>query len=428
MAERQGLAAARHALMDHLRETEAAQVALLQRLLRAPSANPPGDTRPAAAVLGAFLAAEGCPAVVHAARPDLPNLVAAFDGAGGRGGHLVFNGHIDVFPPNDERGWSGELREGRLYGRGAADMKAGTAASSIAFAALHRFRSVLPGRVTLTAVSDEQTGGALGTRWLFETMGEAIRGDVLLNGEPSGINNIRFMEKGTLRFTVTVRTPGGHGGYPHLSPSAIKITAAIIQALDALHGFAPPLPEAVARALDDPATIAAHDAGLGQGASRWVRQIAFNAGVIRGGRKVNQLPDLCELECDIRYPWGLTRAAVEANVARILGGFPEASWAVTETHSYPPSLAPPDDPMVRILADVVERDLGAPRPVPCSSLGGSDSRYWRYAGVPAYLYGPSPVSMGRADENVTVAEFLHIAKAHALAAFDWLALRDSHNP
>lgn len=416
------MAAARRALAAHLRATEADQVALLQRLLRAPSANPPGDTRPAAEVLRAFLAAEGCAPATHAARPELPNLVAAFDGAR-PGGHLVFNGHIDVFPPHDERGCSGELRDGALYGRGAADMKAGTAASTLAFAALHRLRDVLPGRVTLTAVSDEQTGGALGTRWLFETMGEAIRGDVLLNGEPSGLNNIRFMEKGTLRFTVTVRTPGGHGGYPHLSPSAIKIAAAIVAALDALHGFAPPVPEAVAKALNDPAAIAAHDAGLGQGASRWVRQMTFNAGVIRGGRKVNQLPDLCELECDIRYPWGLTRQSVEVNVARILSAHPEATWAVHENHSYPPSLAPPDDAMVRILADVVEKDLGAQRPVPCSSLGGSDSRYWRYAGVPAYLYGPSPVSMGRADEHVTVAEFLHIAKAHALAAFDWLASR-----
>lgn len=416
------LAAARRALVSYLKETESEQVALLQRFLQSPSANPPGDTRPAAAMLRSFLEAAGCPAETHAARPELPNLVAAFDGAR-PGGHLVFNGHIDVFPPNDENGWSGELRDGRLYGRGAADMKAGTMASSFAFSALNRLRDALPGRVTLTAVSDEQTGGRWGTKWLFETMGDAIRGDVLLNGEPSGINNIRFMEKGTLRFTVTVRTPGGHGGYPHLSPSAIKIAAAIVQALDALHGFAPPLPEAVAKALGDPAAVAAHDAGLGQGASTWVRQMTFNAGVIRGGRKVNQLPDLCELECDIRYPWGLTRESVAANVARILSAFPEASWEVHENHSYPPSLAPPDDPMVRILADVVEKDLGAPRPVPCSSLGGSDSRYWRYAGVPAYLYGPSPVSMGRADENVTVAEFLHITKAHALAAFDWLASR-----
>jgi succinyl-diaminopimelate desuccinylase len=416
------LAAERRSLLAHLRATEAEQIALLRALLQAPSANPPGDTRPAAAVLERFLAERGLAPSIHAARPELPNIVAAF--AGGRpGGHLVFNGHMDVFPPNDAHGWSGDLRDGRLYGRGAADMKAGTAASTIAFAALARIAPALAGRVTLTAVSDEETGGRWGTRHLFETLGDAVKGEVCLNGEPSGINNIRFMEKGTLRLTVTVRTKGAHGGYPHLSPSAIKLACAIVATFEGLHGFEPPLPEAVARKLADPAVIAAHDAGLGMGASAIVRQVVFNAGVITGGSKVNVLPDRCELHCEFRYPCGLDRAAMEGNVRRILARFPEASLAVHEDHSYPPSLADPADPMVDILADVVERDLGKPRPVPCCSLGGSDSRYWRWAGVPAFLYGPSPVTMGQADEHVTVEEFLHVAKAHALAAFDWLASR-----
>lgn len=416
------LAAERRSLLAHLRETEAEQIALLRAFLQSPSANPPGDTRPAAAVLERFLAERGLAPAIHAAQPELPNIVATLTGTR-PGGHLVFNGHMDVFPPNDANGWSGDLRDGRLYGRGAADMKAGTAASTIAFAALARSAPALAGRVTLTTVSDEETGGRWGTRYLFETLGDAVKGDVCLNGEPSGLNNIRFMEKGTLRMTVTVRTKGAHGGYPHLSPSAIKLAAAIVAALEALHGFEPTLPEAVARAFADPAVIAAHDAGLGQGASAIVRQVVFNAGVIAGGSKVNVLPDRCELQCEFRYPWGLDRAAMEGNVRRILARFPEASLAVHQDHSYPPSLANPDDPMVGILADVVERDLGKPRPVPCSSLGGSDSRYWRWAGVPAFLYGPSPVTMGQADEHVTVEEFLHVAKAHALAAFDWLAAR-----
>ena len=412
---------ARRALIAHLSATEAQQVALLRDFLRGPSANPPGDTRPAASVLERFLSAAGLGPKIHAARPELPNIVATI--AGPRpGGHLVFNGHMDVFPPNDANGWSGDLRDGRLYGRGAADMKAGTAASTIAFAGLARMAPELAGRVTLTTVRDEETGGRWGTKYLFETLGDAVKGDVCLNGEPSGINNIRFMEKGTLRMTVTVRTKGAHGGYPHLSPSAIKIAAAIVTAFEGLHGFEPALPEAVARALADPAVIAAHDAGLGQGASAIVRQVVFNAGVIAGGSKVNVLPDRCELQCEFRYPWGLDGPAMEGNVRRILARFPEASLEVHTDHSYPPSLANPEDPMVGILADVVEKDLGKPRPVPCSSLGGSDSRYWRWAGVPAFLYGPSPVTMGQADENVTVEEFLHVAKAHALAAFDWLAL------
>ncbi|MFQ3622543.1 MAG: M20/M25/M40 family metallo-hydrolase [Acetobacteraceae bacterium] len=412
-------AEARRSLLAHLRATEAGQVAFLQALLRAPSANPPGDTRPAAAVVERFLTGAGAAPSVHAARPDLPNLVAHCDGAA-RGGHLVFNGHLDVFPPNDDRGWSGALRDGRLYGRGAADMKAGLAASAIAFAALLRQANALPGRVTFTAVSDEETGGRWGTRHLFETLGEAVRGEVCLNGEPSGLNNIRFTEKGTLRMTITVRTPGAHGGYPHLSPSAIRLMGAILRDLESLDGFEPPLPENVAKVLADPAVVAAQDAGLGAGASAVVRRVVFNAGVIAGGTKVNVLPDRCALQCEFRYPWGLDRATMEGNVRRLLARHPEAELAIHEDHSYPPSLADPDHPMVGILADVVERDLGRPRPVPCASLGGSDSRYWRWAGVPAFLYGPSPVTMGRADEHVSIDEFLDVARAHALAAFDWL--------
>lgn len=412
-------AEARRSLLSYLRATESAQVSFLQALLRAPSANPPGDTRPAAAVVERFLAQEGVTPSVHAARPDLPNLVSRIEGAG-CGAHLVFNGHLDVFPPNDDQGWSGALREGRLYGRGAADMKAGLAASAIAFAALARHTRALPGRVTFTAVSDEETGGRWGTRYLFETLGKAVHGDVCLNGEPSGLNNIRFTEKGTLRMTITVRTPGAHGGYPHLSASAIRVMGAILRDLESLDGFEPALPEAVAAILADPAVIAAHEAGLGAGASTVVRRVVFNAGVIAGGTKVNVLPDRCTLQCEFRYPWGLDRATMEGNVRRLLARHPEAALAIHEDHSYPPSLADPHHPMVRLLADVVEHDLGRQRPVPCASLGGSDSRYWRWAGVPAFLYGPSPVTMGRADEHVAVEEFLDVARAHALAAFDWL--------
>lgn len=128
------------------------------------------------------------------------------------GGHVVFNGHMDVFPPTADDPWSDRLTEGRLYGRGAVDMKAGLAASAIAFTALAAFTPSLAGRVTFTAVSDEETDGRWGTRHLFDTLGEEIAGDVCLNGEPSGLNNIRFAEKGTLRLTVRVRTPGGTAG------------------------------------------------------------------------------------------------------------------------------------------------------------------------------------------------------------------------
>ena len=315
----------------------------------------------------------------------------------------------------------GELKDGRIYGRGASDMKCGTAASVITYALLGKVRDRLSGKLTLTCVSDEETGGRWGTLWLMENFAEEVLGDCCLNGEPSGVNNIRFLEKGTLRLTVTTRTAGGHGGYPHLSSNAILQATEIIAGIGALHGREPELPEAVARALLSEAGTAATEAGMGEGAAKVVRSVTVNVGTIHGGLKINQIPHECVTEIEIRYPWGLTHQEVLGHVEAVIGAVPGATFEIDDAHTYPPSLADPDHEMVGILGDVVQA-LGRPRPLPLSSLGGSDSRYWRWRGIPAFLYGPSPVTMGRRDENVTVDEFLHIVRTHCLAAARYLSV------
>lgn len=75
--------------------------------------------------------------------------------------------------------------------------------------------------------------------------------------------------------------------------------------------------------------------------------------------------------------------------------------------------------MVAILQNNVEALVGL-RPPAIISLGGSDARYWRWAGVNAYLYGPSPKTMGQRDEHVEIDEFLHIVRTHVLSAYDYL--------
>ena len=116
----------------------------------------------------------------------------------------------------------------------------------------------------------------------------------------------------------------------------------------------------------------------------------------------------------------LKRADVLAELAEICAAH-DADYAVVEAHSYPPSMADPDGEMLRIVQRNAEAATGQ-RPVPMSSLGGSDSRYWRWAGVPAYLYGPSPVTMGRgrADEHVTESDYLAVVRVHLLSAYDYL--------
>ncbi len=98
-----------------------------------------------------------------APQPTTPNIVATF--AGGKAGrHLALNGHIDVFPIGDGEGWTqdpwgGALVDGRIYGRGACDMKCGTTASLFTYIYLHELQQEANGRLTLSAVSDEETFG-----------------------------------------------------------------------------------------------------------------------------------------------------------------------------------------------------------------------------------------------------------------------------
>src|SRR5207248_2322723 len=101
-----------------------------------------------------------------APQPTMPNVVATVEG-GEPGPHLVLNGHLDVFPAGEPARWSGDpfsgaIRDGKLYGRGVTDMKVGTAASLVTFAYLAELRQHLKGKLTLTAVSDEETFGPWG--------------------------------------------------------------------------------------------------------------------------------------------------------------------------------------------------------------------------------------------------------------------------
>ena len=96
-------------------------------------------------------------------------------------------------------------------------MKCGTSCSIWTYIYLHRMRDQLKGRLTLTVVSDEETFGPWGTRYLMEHHADEVLGDCCLNGEPSGPETIRFGERGLLWLAITVKTRGAHGAYvaPH---------------------------------------------------------------------------------------------------------------------------------------------------------------------------------------------------------------------
>jgi succinyl-diaminopimelate desuccinylase len=395
-------------------------IAFLCDFVRAKSPNPPGDTTLAAAHVTRFLEARGLPFRVIAPQPTMPNIVGTFEGRR-PGRHLVLNGHIDVFPADEKNErwthgpWSGAIANGKIYGRGVADMKAGTSASIFTYAYLYRVREHLKGRLTLTAVSDEETFGPWGARYLMEHHPE-VHGDCLLNGEPSSPLTIRFGEKGPLWLRFTTRTRGAHGAYTHLSPSATKIAARLIVDLEELTTLEPSVPIDIADALAGAA--AAIDEAQGPGAKDIIQRVTVNIGVIHGGQKVNMVPGTCWFEADVRLPPGLGKDAVLAKVRQILARYPDTT--MEEINFSAPSACDPNHEMVSILR-ANARALGRPDPAPIVSLGGTDARLWRQRGIPGLVHGPFPRGMAQADEHVEIEEYLHVVRMHVLSSFDYLS-------
>jgi succinyl-diaminopimelate desuccinylase len=415
---------ARRALLQRIDADRDRLVGFLQAFTRVDTANPPGDTRAGAAFIAEFLDRAGLAHRRIAPQETMPNLVAStrFPRPGR---HLVLNGHIDVFPAGDRARWthdplSGAIVDGRVHGLGTVDMKCGTTASLFTYAYLSGLAGELGGALTLTLVSDEETGGRWGSGYLVEHHGELVLGDCVLNGEPSSPHTIRFGEKAMFWLKLSIRTPGGHSAYPHVSKSANRIAAALVRDLEALEALVPATPDKVARALAGPDVRAGAERGLGAGAAEFLQKVTLNIGVMRGGVKVNMLPAACEIEADLRLPVGVDRDEVRRGVERIVARYPEASWEEGASQRVNATWSDPEHPMIGHLQDNVLALRGF-RPPAIISLGGTDCRFWRAAGTPAYVYGPSPAGMGAPNESVAIDEFLHVVRTHTLSAFDYLS-------
>lgn len=394
-------------------------IGFLSRFLQAKSPNPPGDTREAAKVITDFLEEESLPYRVISPKEEMVNIVGSFD-CSSEGKHLVMNGHIDVYPVGSAKGWKydpwgGTVDDGKIFGRGSNDMKAGTTASIFTYRYLHRIRDQLKGKLTLTCVSDEETFGPWGARYLMKHHPE-VHGDTLLNGEPCA-HQIRFGEKGILWLTFTVSTPGAHGAYEHASPSATKIAAKLMLDLDkAIHGVQYSAPANVREALEEARDII--EEGYGKGAFETLQSPTINFGTIHGGLKVNMIPGKVVIEADIRLPVGMMREDVMPVVDGVLEKYPYVSYE--EVNYTAPSHCDPRGEMVDILKDNIRLVEGRESKT-LIAMGGTDARLWRYEGVPAYIYGPYAKGMGGKDDYVEVDEFIDIVKVHVLSAFDYLS-------
>jgi acetylornithine deacetylase/succinyl-diaminopimelate desuccinylase-like protein len=354
----------------------------------------------------------------HRASDAVGNLVAIVRGAG-PGRRLVLNGHLDTYPLGDASGWSvdpfaGVVRDGRLYGRGAADMKGGIAASIVALAALAGQAEAWRGEAVLTLAGDEESMGTLGTQWLLDNV-PAARGDAAIIGDAGSPLVLRFGEKGLLWVRLTAHGRPAHGAHVHLGVNALDRLRAALDAVAGLRALRPDPPPGVAEAIAAAKPISEPLGGPGE--AEVLGSVTVNLGRIEGGSSPNLVPATAEAALDIRLPAGLSAAAAEAALGAALSGHNGVQFEVFRRSD--PTVTDPAAEIVRTVRTVAEQMLGR-APAVNMRVGGSDARLFRRAGIPTVVYGPTPFNMGGVDENVLLDELEVVARVHAVAAFDFL--------
>ncbi len=393
-------------------------VSLCASLVRIGSENPPGDTGELAGFIeGLFAAAPATESRLIVGRVPAVNLVTRITG-GGSGRRLVFNGHLDTFPAGDAARWTwppldGVIEQGRIYGRGAADMKAGLAASILAALLLAERRQDWRGELVLTLVGDEETGGVWGTQHLLATVPEA-KGDAMLSGDAGSPEVVRIGEKGQLWIEIVAAGRANHGAHVHLGVNAIERLMVALDRIRELRCLACPIPDAVRRVILAAQPVSESVSGVGE--AETLQSVTVNIGRIEGGTAVNIIPDAAKALVDVRIPPGLTVTDIERAVSGLLDGLPGICHRTLSACE--PTVTEPSNEIVQLTA--ANAATVADRPVVNMRVGFSDARFYRLADVPSVVYGPTPHNMGGPDEFVTIDDLFAVFYVHAMTAYDFL--------
>lgn len=186
-----------------------------------------------------------------------------------------------------------------------------------AYSYLARLREQLKGKVSISLVSDEETGYGRGTGYMFEQIENEMVADCVLTGEPSGAQAVCFASKGNLQFTVRVATRGAISGYPNESRSSIHIAAQIISELAELEGIEIDVPQSITGLLADPQWRERHDLLMGAGAAELLPKVTVNVGTIHGGSSPSVISSDCTFSVSVVLPVGIKQPRFASHTPQI---------------------------------------------------------------------------------------------------------------
>jgi succinyl-diaminopimelate desuccinylase len=402
-------------------------VELAAALIRVPTVNPPGEHyRECAELLGdrlrgygfevEYVVADGRPE--HTARHPRVNVIGRRVGEHARP-CVHLNGHLDVVPPG--AGWSVDpftavVRDGRIYGRGSADMKAGLAAAVIAAEALRRAGARLRGTLEISGTVDEESGGEAGVRLLAERGAIARdRTDHVIIPEPLDADRVCIGHRGVYWFRVVAHGRIAHGSMPFLGASAIDAMACLLERVRRELG-----PALGGRVTSMPV--------VPPGA----RRATLNVNALWGGQagQESQTPcvaDRCEAIFDRRFlpeeDAGRVRAEIRELVRAIGDGGEGWRFEVEDLMLVCPTRTPADDRLVQVLQRAVSRAQGRAAAL-VASPGTYDHKHVTGVGgvISCVAYGPGRLEQAhQADEWCSIDDLQAATGTLALALGELLA-------
>lgn len=362
-------------------------------LVRIKSENPPGKTDDAIEYIRVFLEGIGITSQVYGNGDGLDNLVAVKAGA-----PLLFAGHVDVVPASGQ-GWdrppfSGEIAEGFVWGRGATDMKGGCAAILAACQRAADAGQEIP--ASLAFVCDEEEGGVHGMQYLLAKSLLAPCDCVI--AEPTPARHPTIGQKGLCRTRFDFHGVPAHGSlYPAVGVSAIDEAMALLAFLPRLHETEYPVDDTMKEILTRSSEVLGQEFGIAK-VREVLPNLTYNPGIIMGGEKSNVVAQHCELEVELRIPWG---CSIQEVLDRMSAHAKNATITVSESHV--PSITDPASPLVARTCHEIEKVCGGPV-FPIVQWAASDARHLRRYGFSVLEYGPGEIaSLHAVNERVPVA-------------------------
>jgi len=402
-------ASANDAIEDRLlqiaRQFQPDIAAFCSRLIQTPSVNGIHDEIAIAEVIAEQARALGLHVQLVGEQARRPNVIVSSRAAGATG--LLLLGHLDTVPVGDESHWtappfSGVLRDGKIFGRGAVDTKGGLAASLYALAALREAAGdALPGRAQFIGVPDEETGatGTLGIKYLHATgllsgLGAiyAYSGRQITLGH-RGLIRYRLRCTGEAVHTGAVEWQDGTAG-----ANAVTGMARLLLALEAIE-----MPYSTAKYFER------------------FRTVLTPGTMINGGVSINVIPDTCEALMDIRLTPEYDRERIEelldSCIGRVMGEKPRLGFDYELLNYAPAAISDENAPVVTVL-DGVMQEISGIKPERVVAGPANEGYLLIERGIPTICgFGPTGANAHAADEYVNAASLGETAAIFALTAW-----------